>query len=103
GLGPRGATWRDDRVGKGAWQSGPNPQLAAMRFGPPYRPDGPPYRPDGHATRLPNFLRFSRCVALRGGSLNSRAAVPPRMLCLAFSDRNGKSQIVLGRSKSQCG
>src|SRR5258708_6237260 len=53
-------------------------------------------------TRLPNFLRFSRCVSLRGGSLNSRAAVPPRILCFAFSDRNGKSQIVLGRSKSQC-
>ncbi len=55
------------------------------------------------AVRLPNFCKFAFCAALRGGSLNSRAAVPPRMLCFAFSDTNGRSQIVDGRSKSQCG
>jgi hypothetical protein len=55
------------------------------------------------AARLPKRLRFSFCFSLRGGNLNSRAAVPPRILCLAFSDRNGRSQIVDGRSKSQCG
>src|SRR5262249_34187883 len=43
------------------------------------------------AARVPNRCRFSRCFSLRGGSLNSRAAVPPRMLCFAFSDRNGRS------------
>ena len=59
--------------------------------------------PQAAAVRLPNFCRFAFCASLRGGSLNSRAAVPPRMLCLAFSDRNGRSQIVDGRSKSQCG
>ena len=53
------------------------------------------------AVRLPNFFKFARCVSLRGGSLNRRAAVPPRMLCLPVSDRNGRSQTVLGRSKSQ--
>src|SRR5262249_38489158 len=41
--------------------------------------------------RLPNRLRFSFCCSLRGGSLNRRAAVPPRMLCLAFSERKGRS------------
>ena len=55
------------------------------------------------AARLPKRRRFSFCLSLRGGSLNSRAAVPPKILCLAFSDRNGRSQIVDGRSKSQCG
>jgi hypothetical protein len=55
------------------------------------------------AARLPKRCRFAFCFSLRGGSLNSRAAVPPRMLCLPFSDRNGRSQIVDGRSKSQCG
>ena len=59
--------------------------------------------PQAAAVRLPNFCRFAFCASLRGGSLNSRAAVPPRMLCLPFSDRNGRSQIVDGRSKSQCG
>src|SRR6185312_4275694 len=49
------------------------------------------------------LARFSFCFSLRGGSLNRRAALPPRMLCLAFSDRNGRSEIVDGRSKSQCG
>src|SRR5262249_1460820 len=43
------------------------------------------------AARLPNRLRFSFCFSLRGGSLNRRAAVPPRMLCLAFSERKGRS------------
>src|SRR5262249_15613793 len=43
------------------------------------------------AARLPNRLRFSSCFSLRGGSLNRRAAVPPRMLCLAFSERKGRS------------
>ena len=56
-----------------------------------------------HPTRLPNRFRFSFCFALRGASLKRRAAVPPRMLCLPFSDRNGRSQMVDGRSKSQCG
>jgi hypothetical protein len=55
------------------------------------------------AARLPKRCRFAFCFSLRGGSLKSRAAVPPRMLCLPFSDRNGRSQIVDGRSKSQCG
>src|SRR5215212_10958396 len=32
-----------------------------------------------YAARLPNLMRFSFCLLLRGGSLNSRAAVPPRM------------------------
>ena len=41
--------------------------------------------------RLPNRRRFSRCFSLRGGNLKIRAAVPPRMLCFAFSDRNGRS------------
>src|SRR5712671_1043055 len=43
------------------------------------------------AARLPKRTRFSRCFSLRGGSLNSRAAVPPRILCLAFSERKGRS------------
>src|ERR1700751_4552390 len=43
------------------------------------------------AARLPKRARFSRCFSLRGGSLNSRAAVPPRILCLAFSERKGRS------------
>jgi hypothetical protein len=43
------------------------------------------------AVRLPNFCRFAFCASLRGGSLNSRAAVPPRILCFAFSDKNGRS------------
>jgi len=55
------------------------------------------------AVRLPKRLRFSLCFSLRGGSLNSRAALPPKMLCLAFSVRKGRSWIALGRSKSQCG
>jgi len=56
-----------------------------------------------HAATAPNRSRFVLCCSLRGGSLNKRAALPPRMLCLAFSDRNGRSQIRLGRSKSQWG
>src|SRR5690242_4194353 len=56
--------------------------------------------PISYAAKLPKRWRLSFCFSLRGGSLNSRAAVPPRMLCLAFSDRNGRSQIVDGRSKS---
>jgi hypothetical protein len=56
-----------------------------------------------HAATAPNRSRFAFCCSLRGGSLNRRAAVPPRMLCFAFSDRNGRSQTRLGRSKSQCG
>jgi len=55
--------------------------------------------PGREATRLPHLMRF--CFSLRGGSLNRRAAVPPRILCFAFSDRNGISQVVDGRSKSQ--
>src|SRR5262249_8062363 len=56
-----------------------------------------------HAARLPNRSRLAFCCALRGVSLNRRAALPPRILCLAFSERNGRSQIRLGTSKSQCG
>src|SRR5579864_5281027 len=56
-----------------------------------------------HAARLPKRARLAFCLSLRGGSLNRRAAVPPMMLCLAFSVRNGRSQTVEGRSKSQCG
>ena len=37
------------------------------------------------------------------GSPNSRIALPPRMLRLASSLRNGRSQISVGRSKSWCG
>ena len=44
-----------------------------------------------HAARLPYLMRFSFCFSLRGGSLNRRAALPPRMLCFAFSERNGRS------------
>src|SRR5262249_7175934 len=44
-----------------------------------------------YAAKFPCFARFARCFSLRGGSLNRRAAVPPRMLCLAFSERNGRS------------
>src|SRR5215475_532096 len=56
-----------------------------------------------HAARLPNRSRLAFCCGLRGGSLNRRAPLPPRILCLAFSERNGRSQIRLGTSKSQCG
>jgi len=47
--------------------------------------------PQRHAARLPNLTRLAFCLSLRGGSLNSRAAVPPRMLCLPFSETNGRS------------
>src|SRR5262249_61799029 len=54
-----------------------------------------------HAARLPNRSRLAFCCGLRGGNLNRRAALPPRILCLAFSERNGRSQIWLGTSKTQ--
>ena len=38
-----------------------------------------------------------------GSSPKMRAALSPRMLRLACSDRNGRSQISCGRSKSKCG
>ena len=43
--------------------------------------------------------------ALAGGTSrsNSRAALSPRMLRLAYSLRNGSLVIELGASKSQCG
>src|SRR5262245_25729004 len=56
-----------------------------------------------HAARLLNRSRLAFCCGLRGSNLNRRAALPPRILCLAFSERNGRSQIRLGTSKSQCG
>src|SRR5262245_56100695 len=56
-----------------------------------------------YGTRFPNRSRFARCRSLRGGSLNRRAAVPPRILCLAFSGSHLRSHMVEGVSKSQCG
>ena len=53
--------------------------------------DAPTPSARSHAARLPNFVRFSRCFSFRGGSLKSLAALPPRMLCLPFSLRNGRS------------
>src|SRR5262249_14961055 len=38
-----------------------------------------------------------------GSSPNTLAAVPPRMLRRPVSLKNGRSEITLGRSKSQCG
>ena len=43
------------------------------------------------AARVPYLIKLRCCAALRGANPNNRAAVPPRMLCLARSDRNGKS------------
>jgi hypothetical protein len=48
-------------------------------------------RPSAQAAKLPCLIRLAFCASLRGLSLNRRAAVPPRMLCLPFSDRNGRS------------
>ena len=46
---------------------------------------------DHHPARLPYLIRLSRWRSVRGGSLNSRAALPPRILCFPFSDTNGRS------------
>src|SRR5581483_9827149 len=73
-------------------------EVAADRSRPDVRLDRHQDRPGRAASTSRAFGRLR--VTSR---LKARAALSPRMLRLACSERNGRVVIVLGASKSQCG